>query len=188
METMKRMKKLLTGLLTLAMTLSMMTMTAFAAEGSGTKMPTIDFGGNKKGSITIHKYEYNGSEGTAGTGNVENTMPDGATALAGVKFKITKIAELSDYYGADAKAFPTVEQAKAMPAIGNSIEKVTDVNGEAKFEELALGLYLVQETEAPAQITGKVEPFLVSIPMTNADEDDWLYDCLLYTSDAADEL
>ena len=59
---MKRMKKLLTGLLTLAMTLSMMTMTAFAAEGSGTKMPTIDFGGNKKGSITIHKYEYNGSE------------------------------------------------------------------------------------------------------------------------------
>lgn len=180
METMKRMKKLLTGLLTLAMTLSMMTMTAFAAEGSGTKMPTIDFGGNKKGSITIHKYEYNGSEGTAGTGNVENTMPDGATALAGVKFKITKIAELSDYYGADAKAFPTVEQAKAMPAIGNSIEKVTDVNGEAKFEELALGLYLVQETEAPAQITGKVEPFLVSIPMTNADEDDWLYDVHVY--------
>ena len=177
---MKRMKKLLTGLLTLAMTLSMMTMTAFAAEGSGTKMPTIDFGGNKKGSITIHKYEYNGSEGTAGTGNVENTMPDGATALAGVKFKITKIAELSDYYGADAKAFPTVEQAKAMPAIGNSIEKVTDVNGEAKFEELALGLYLVQETEAPAQITGKVEPFLVSIPMTNADEDDWLYDVHVY--------
>ncbi|MFR1309673.1 MAG: hypothetical protein ACLSCO_12890 [Gallintestinimicrobium sp.] len=45
---MKRMKKLLTGLLTLAMTLSMMTMTTFAAEGSGTKMPTIDFGGNKK--------------------------------------------------------------------------------------------------------------------------------------------
>ena len=43
---MKRMKKLLTGLLTLAMTLSMMTMTAFAAEGGSTatttKMPTID--------------------------------------------------------------------------------------------------------------------------------------------------
>lgn len=42
---MKRMKKLLTGLLTLAMTLSMMTMTAFAAEGSGTtattKMPRL---------------------------------------------------------------------------------------------------------------------------------------------------
>ena len=33
---MKRMKKLLTGLLTLGMTLSMMTMTAFAAEGAAT--------------------------------------------------------------------------------------------------------------------------------------------------------
>ena len=52
---MKRMKKLLTGLLTLAMTLSMMTMTAFAAEGSGTtattKMPTIDT--ERTGSIKI---------------------------------------------------------------------------------------------------------------------------------------
>ena len=43
---MKRMKKLLTGLLTLGMTLSMMTMTAFAAgptTGTTEKMPTIDF-------------------------------------------------------------------------------------------------------------------------------------------------
>ena len=64
---MKRMKKLLTGLLTLGMTLSMMTMTAFAAEPSA-KMPTIDFDGNKTGSITIHKYEYNGEDGKTGTG------------------------------------------------------------------------------------------------------------------------
>ena len=50
---MKRMKKLLTGLLTLAMTLSMMTMTAFAAEGGSTatttKMPTIDFDSSEGG-------------------------------------------------------------------------------------------------------------------------------------------
>ena len=64
---MKRMKKLLTGLLTLGMTLSMMTMTAFAAEPSA-KMPTIDFDVKKTGSITIHKYEYNGEKGKTGTG------------------------------------------------------------------------------------------------------------------------
>ena len=177
---MKRMKKLLTGLLTLAMTLSMMTMTAFAAEGSGTKMPTIDFGENKKGSITIHKYEYNGSEGTAGTGNVENTMPDGATALAGVTFKITKIAELDTYYGEDAKALPKVAEANNMTVGKPFVEQTTDENGETKFNNLSLGLYLVQETDAPAQITGRVEDFLVSIPMTNADEDDWLYDVHVY--------
>ena len=42
---MKRMKKLLTGLLTLGMTLSMMTMTAFAAgptTGTTEKMPTTE--------------------------------------------------------------------------------------------------------------------------------------------------
>ena len=87
---MKRMKKLLTGLLTLAMTLSMMTMTAFAAEGSGTtattKMPTIDT--ERTGSIKIHKYEYNGEDGGTGTGNADDTIPDGATPLAGVEYSV----------------------------------------------------------------------------------------------------
>ena len=52
---MKRMKKLLTGLLTLGMTLSMMTMTAFAVDAGTTtttpKMPTIDFDTNKKEQV-----------------------------------------------------------------------------------------------------------------------------------------
>lgn len=108
---MKRMKKLLTGLLTLAMTLSMMTMTAFAAEPPA-KMPTIDFDSSKKGSITIHKYEYNGEAKVTGTGEDNQTPPEGAEPLANVKFKITKIAELSAYYGTDTEAFPTVEAAK----------------------------------------------------------------------------
>ena len=181
---MKRMKKLLTGLLTLGMTLSMMTMTAFAAgptTGTTEKMPTIDFDVNKTGSITIHKYEYNGTDGVTGTGADNQTPPTGAEPLAGVTFKITKIAELNDYYGTDAKAFPTVEKAKTMTSIGTPIVlQITDENGEAKFNNLSLGLYLVQETDAPAQITGKVGDFLVSIPMTNADEDDWLYDVHVY--------
>ena len=180
---MKRMKKLLTGLLTLGMTLSMMTMTAFAAgptTGTTEKMPTIDFDVNKTGSITIHKYEYNGTDGVTGTGADNQTPPTGAEPLAGVTFKITKIAELNDYYGTDANAFPTVEQAKTMTSIGTPIVQITDENGEAKFNNLSLGLYLVQETDAPAQITGKVGDFLVSIPMTNADEDDWLYDVHVY--------
>ena len=181
---MKRMKKLRTGLLTLGMTLSMMTMTAFAA-GPSAKMPTIDFDGNKTGSITIHKYEYNGEDGKTGTGEDKQTPPEGATALAGVTFKITKIAELNDYYGTDAKAFPTVEQAKTMTSIGTPIVQITDENGEAKFNNLSLGLYLVQETDAPAQITGKVGDFLVSVPMTNAAGDDWLYDVHVYPKNSS---
>ncbi len=180
---MKRMKKLLTGLLTLGMTLSMMTMTAFAAEGvttgTATKMPTIDT--SKTGSITIHKYEYNGTTaGVAGTGEANQVPPTGAEKLAGVTFKITKIAELDTYYGEDAKALPKVAEAKNMAAGKTFVEQTTDATGETKFDNLTLGLYLVQETDAPAQITGRVEDFLVSIPMTNADEDDWLYDVHVY--------
>lgn len=180
---MKRMKKLLTGLLTLAMTLSMMTMTAFAAEPPA-KMPTIDFDSSKKGSITIHKYEYNGEAKVTGTGEDNQTPPEGAEPLANVKFKITKIAELSAYYGTDAEAFPTVEAAKEMAAIA-TFEKATGSDGVATFNELPLGLYLVQETEAPAQITGKVEDFLVSVPMTNATGDDWLYNVHVYPKNSS---
>ena len=181
---MKRMKKLLTGLLTLAMTLSMMTMSAFAAEPSA-KMPTIDFDVKKTGSITIHKYEYNGEKGKTGTGEDNQIPPEGATALAGVKFKITKIAELDTYYGEDAKALPTVEQAKTMGSIGTPIVQTTDATGKTKFDNLTVGLYLVQETEAPAQITGKVGDFLVSVPMTNAAGDDWLYDVHVYPKNSS---
>ncbi len=180
---MKRMKKILTGLLTLAMTLSMMTMTAFAAEPPA-KMPTIDFDSSKKGSITIHKYEYNGEAKVTGTGEDNQTPPEGAEPLANVKFKITKIAELSAYYGTDAEAFPTVEAAKGMAAIA-TFEKATGSDGVATFNELPLGLYLVQETEAPAQITGKVGDFLVSVPMTNADGDDWLYNVHVYPKNSS---
>ena len=181
---MKRMKKLLTGLLTLGMTLSMMTMTAFAAgptTGTTEKMPTIDFDVNKTGSITIHKYEYNGTDGVTGTGADNQTPPTGAEPLAGVTFKITKIAELDAYYGKDSGKLPSVEEAQRIAATKtDSVEKDTDADGVATFDNLSLGLYLVQETEAPAQITGKVGDFLVSVPMTNADEDDWLYDVHVY--------
>lgn len=180
---MKRMKKLLTGLLTLGMTLSMMTMTAFAAEPSA-KMPTIDE--TKKGSITIHKYEYNGEGGKTGTGEDNQIPPEGATALAGVTFKITKIAELDAYYGKDSGKLPSVEEAQRIAATKtDSVEKDTDADGVATFDNLSLGLYLVQETDAPAQITGKVGDFLVSVPMTNATGDDWLYNVHVYPKNSS---
>ena len=101
---MKRMKKLLTGLLTLGMTLSMMTMTAFAAEGAATGT-TIDT--SKAVSLTIHKYEYNGIDtSNKGTGSETDTVPGGAELLSGVQFTIWKVADLADYYGEDGAVLP----------------------------------------------------------------------------------
>ena len=196
METMKRMKKLLTGLLTLAMTLSMMTMTAFAAEGAtGTtaKMPTIDT--SKDVSLTIHKYEYNGNLKPDGTGSAtdESNVPtgeNGAKPLPGVQFTIWKVANLDAYYGKDGAKLPTVgnfvltgkgTEAK-LSKDGTEIEKtasgVTDNDGKIIFKgrDITQGLYYVSETNAPANVTGKTDDFLVSLPMTNAEGDDWIYD------------
>lgn len=195
---MKRMKKLLTGLLTLAMTLSMMTMTAFAADGSGTtattKMPTIDT--ERTGSITIHKYEYNGEEKIKGTGNADDRIPDGATPLASVEYTVWKIDELTNYYEYNSTGdLPkptdfTVEEdgsswklKKNGAAAGTLIgSRTTDATGVVKFTGLTLGIYYVNETKAPDKVYSPVAAsqgagFLVSIPMTNPkNNDEWLYD------------
>ena len=201
METMKRMKKLLTGLLTLGMTLSMMTMTAFAAESSATgtapKMPTIDT--SIKVSLTIHKYEYNGDMATQtpGTGSagdedgVPKTGTNAAKKLSGVQFTIWKVANLDSYYGVDA-ALPTVEnfeltgkgagaelKIKATnQVVDGKISGTTDADGVIFFDntQVSQGLYYVSETDAPANVTTKTAPFLVSLPMTNVAGDDWIYD------------
>lgn len=56
---MGKFRKMLAGVLSAAMVLSTMTVTAFAEDTN--KMPTIDTTTTKTGSITIHKYEYNGN-------------------------------------------------------------------------------------------------------------------------------
>jgi len=195
---MKRMKKLLTGFLTLAMTLSMMTMTAFAAEGSTTTATTtkstIDT--TKRGSITIHKYEYNGTGGNEGTGNADDRIPDGATALAGVEYTVWKISDLTNYYEYNSTGdLPkttdfTVEKdgsswklKKNGTPDGTLIgSQPTDATGVVTFGDLAVGIYYVNETKAPDKVYSPVAAsqgagFLVSIPMTNPkNNDEWLYD------------
>lgn len=174
---MGKFRKMLAGVLSAAMVLSTMTVTAFAEDTN--KMPTIDT--NKKGSITINKYE----------GNDENKP------LAGVEFTIYKIADL------DQGSNPVELKYKSL--IGDSVTITRDTkyeniksdvdakveagiltgksettkmeNGKAtaKFTNLDLGVYLVEETKAPSQVVNKTANFLVSVPMTNEDGDDWIY-------------
>ena len=56
----------------------------------------------------------------------------------------------------------------------------TDANGIAKFNNLKLGIYYVEEISHPTQVTKETAPFLVSVPTTNSDGDDWLYDIYAY--------
>ena len=185
---MKKFKKLLAGLLTGAMLLGSMSVSAFAAD----KTPVIDT--TKTGSITIHKYTEGTATGTAASGKEDaSQVPSGAVPIKDVGFTIYKVqdaAKLANYYSTNPESLPAVSeyctgsgknvQLKAGVAdnkVGDEVK--TDVNGVAEFKNLALGLYLVVETTSPAIVTGPCDPFLISVPMTT-DGDDWLYNVHVY--------
>lgn len=177
---MGKFRKMLAGVLSAAMVLSTMTVTAFAED---TKMPTINK--NRTGSITINKYE----------GEAGNT----SKPLEGVTFTIYKVANLEQsssdpvelkykslITGVDITSETKYEENKTFAnAVNKAIEEnrlgeaahnTTNASGQVKFENLSLGVYLVVETDAPSQVVNKTANFLVSVPMTNDDGDDWVYD------------
>ena len=191
---MKKAKRFLTGLLSAALALSLCAMPAMA-EDVETTAPQ-DVWTQNTGSITIHKYEYNGQEKPDSTGEESDAsnLPDGAKALADATFSIYQVmdrAELQNYYdGTDGKTKVTVDTYlnKAGDAIkpdqsySKPVKEVTtDKDGIAKFADLNLGLYVVIETVTPDKVTSPVKPFLVSVPMTQASNpSEWLYDIHVY--------
>lgn len=189
---MKKFKKLLAGLLAGAMMLGSMSATAFAADATTTtKMPTIDLSREGSGSLTIHKYEYNDNGGKTGTGETsdESNVPSDAKPLAGAGFTIYKVAdvnELTSYYSTKPTTLPSVndyvETGKIKQKYENTKvkEKITKADGTATFTNLELGFYVVIETTTPDKVTTPATPFLVSIPMTTVDGDNWLYDVHVY--------
>ena len=90
---------MLAGLLGAAMVLTSFGTPAWAT--STTKSPTISTDADKKGSLTIYKYEYNPAQGATalkdGTGEATDAtnVPIDAKPLAGVEFTIYKIADIT---------------------------------------------------------------------------------------------
>ena len=119
-----------------------------------------------KGTITIHKKDDSTKAGikdakftiqkvtaikaskddTNGL-NVDLTSVDGWTDLA------KKVKQLN--------ASPLDE---SLLTLGTAQPKSTDTNGDAKFENLDLGLYLVKETTPPTGYTSDVVPFFMTVP------------------------
>lgn len=192
-----KLKRLFTAILSAALTLSLCAMPAMATEGGTTAgtpladgMPVWDT--TKKGSITIHKFEYNPSSGAPsqqGTGAEGEGAPTGATPLDGVTFEIYQVQSqtwLESYYGGqvtassqdfskmDASDYYTKNSTTGAITVNSGATKVATVTttttetdkGVAKKDGLALGLYLVVETSAPDKVTSPAAPFLVSVPMT----------------------
>lgn len=192
---MKKAKRFLTGLLSAALALSLCAMPAMAASDVDTTTPQ-DAWTSTVGSITIHKYEYNGEVKPDGTGEESDAknLPDGAKPLEGAEFSIYQVmdrAALRNYYdGTDGQTKVTVD--KYLNEAGDAIDpdlgfpepdytETTDENGIAEFVGLPLGMYVVIETGTPDKVTSPVKPFLVSVPMTSVNNpNEWLYDIHVY--------
>ena len=190
---MGKFRKMLAGVLSAAMVLSTMTVTAFAEETASIPKKTVaTINTSLKGSITIHKYEYNGTTDTKGTGETSDAdkVPSDAKALEGAGFTIYKVADVNDlttYYSANPTDLPSVNtyvengKIKSVYSTSQVGEEVkTNAEGIAEFKTLDLGFYVVVETTTPDKVTTPVDPFIVSVPMTTKDGDNWLYDVHVY--------
>lgn len=205
---MKKAKRFLTGLLSAALALSLCAMPAMAAsDGETTTPPPANpVWTQDTGSITIHKYEFNGldSEQKPATGESNDGVPKGANPLKDATFTAYQVWNentLREYYSASSdKAQPKVEDliekkngnyvVKDETKTPKVAEGTTDVDGIATLKndenstDLPLGLYLVVETQSPASVTTRCKPFLISVPMTRIGTtkpgEEWLYDVHVY--------
>lgn len=157
---------------------------------------------NDIGSLTIHKFHQPTQLGDPADGMEQNT--DGLTAWnpttdGAVSFTIWKVGgvDLSTNAGWQTAAAMDVAAAKAATSGGGTTLPIA-ANGTAVFDDLAIGLYYVEETVWPSGAT-PAAPFLVTVPITNARDivgsgtefapefpagTTWLYDVHVYPKNA----
>ena len=157
---MKKAKRFLTGLLSAALALSLCAMPAMAENGGGTTAPTTanPVWTQNTGSITIHKYEWNGTPGDPATGREENKLPsagDGENKknpnpLAGAEFTIYQVhdaAWLSKYYSGAATDAEENEYKTAFDAK----KYYTESNGTYTVNE-GYTTYATKKTDASGTV------------------------------------
>lgn len=207
-----KLKRLLTGVLSAVMALSVCAMPALADDAPAMSTSTINV--NQEGSITIYKRaettEATNRPASTGEAIADSSVP--GEALKGIGFKIFQVMtaeELVTYYDGltrgndkisyksyfkDETSFTEDNLKTGITAVGAGEathgEVFTDGTGKASFINLSVGMYLVIETSTTQAVTSKVEPFLVSIPMTrigadknatsNKNQETWLYDVTVY--------
>ncbi len=144
------------------------------------------------GSLTIHKYV--GDQGAAGDGTLQENV--NGTPLDGAEFTIWQLGKMDEgvckalnlgTYD-DWEGVPTGPAPKTLDAVKaagfcvvneEGTAQTTGNGGVTTFTNLGLGLYYVQETDAPANIVSKSAPFYVSIPLPHETEN-WIYDVHAY--------
>ncbi|MBT1018782.1 isopeptide-forming domain-containing fimbrial protein [Canibacter sp. lx-72] len=124
----------------------------------------------------VRKHKQQTPQGRPGTGQPETPAGD---AIAGVEFKIQKLnLDLTQNNDWDMLKTLTPDAAKNR-LVGFEATRTTNDNGEARFDNLAVGAYLVTETNAPDNVVKKAAPFIVTIPHPNGNNT-WNYNVHVY--------
>jgi fimbrial isopeptide formation D2 family protein/LPXTG-motif cell wall-anchored protein len=179
------------GVLTVAV-LASFGMAAPASAEPGNIDPTIPR------SLTVHKYELgptspqNGGTGQEIPGGIPNGVP-----IEGVTFTATLIPDVDLRTAGGWTTAGNLTPATAAPiATGQSWTAVTGADGVATFQSTAgqmpIGLYLVRETAAPASVTDRTAPFLVSLPFPTgglgSPANEWIYNVHVYPKNSVTNL
>lgn len=211
---MKKFKKMLAGLLGAAMVLTSFGTPAWADGAARPNLPTIDTTQKGTLTINKYEgtdENTSNDKPLAGVGftiwKVADIEQD-TSPSSNVGFKFVPVSTLTSLKAEDFKSDKTdadkytkeiydkvlaklnknkkVEDGTLDGAI-KATTKIDDTTGKAsaKFTDLDLGLYLVQETKAPSQIVNKTANFLVSVPMTNEAGKAWNYDVVAEPKNAA---
>ncbi|CAB0535032.1 LPXTG cell wall anchor domain-containing protein [Corynebacterium diphtheriae] len=138
----------------------------------------------------INETPPTGEEDPGATGAANPNLPEDARVKE-AKFKITLVQRLKTNEDIVKASKLTVASAKQARPLEDAKE-LTASGGTAKFENLTLGVYLVEEIEAPDGYA-PASPFLAYVPMTkkNAADDpkvagdagqgsEWNYDVVAY--------
>lgn len=201
---MKKVKRFLTGLLSAALALSLCAMPAMAER----RLITSTIDPSIEGSLTIHKYEGNeqdpdklldgvtftaykvadivqSTDTTTGTTDVKMQPVEALTKIK-PDIQITSETKYTDIKDTVDAALADDAEPKLI-AFGTATTGAPNGKGIALFEHMPVGVYLIVETDAPSQIVNKTANFLVSIPMTEADEKEtyWNYDIEVYPKNTA---
>ncbi len=141
--------------------------------------------GDKKGTITITKYKY----ALKGDGSQEKKEK-----VAGAEFTVKKVTQINGAnidlkkYDDWMKVAGIVEkvnsgkesEAKFTLEKDGTKQSTADGTGEAKFENLAIGLYKVEETKAAPGYAVLSKPFFMTIPQVtrekNSKDNTYTYD------------
>lgn len=184
-----------------------MTMSMFASSFAGTPVSIIDE--NKMGSIEITKMATDGVTPLSGVEfsyiKVADIVQegDGTSPEYMVKYQLTidgmhiltgiGSAPGNIYTGTEINEF--MKNNNIMSPTYPGYQRGTVVDGKVKFENLPLGIYLVEETDStgatidgePVDVNKGVGPFLVSVPQTNPEGTEWVYDVKVKAKNIVDD-